>query len=368
MKYGCSRESDADTDNRNDIPHDTSHRESNCGGRSQDNSQNLNDASRDTSQPNSIYRGESRGTSERPSIARIGDKFASYDVHHTIFTIMREHLTKPWITFRMVPKDVRRNMYNCFKTRWSTNLDSEQSNFEAFINVLKDRYSDMMYNMKITSTRIARNAGCDIAINDYKQFNIIRQYPPDSVPDGIWAQMCDKRVFGREPNFREIFLLTHLDKASKAKLLAGELNLNSVNDMFFCNDRSKEAYASYLEEMIEKNGLEFSVDDPDVWSRVVEPNLKRTRRVYGIGSSDLNYVVTGIASSSSGVTHCDTQHVSQKKIHDLEVQIEAERRSRLELEEEIRKERQERLEERQERLEMQQQMKEFMKFMQRPTS
>ncbi|KAL8245646.1 hypothetical protein R6Q59_006862 [Mikania micrantha] len=107
---------------------------------------------------------------------------------------------------------------------------------------------------------------------------------------------------------------------------------------------------------------------PDVWSRVVESNLKRTRRIYGIGSSDLNYVVTGIASSSSGVTQCDTQHVSQKKIHDLEVQIEAERRSRLELEEEIRKERQERLEERQERLEMQQQMKEFTKFMQRPTS
>ncbi|KAL8204746.1 hypothetical protein R6Q57_010369 [Mikania cordata] len=140
-----------------------------------------------------------------------------------------------------------------------------------------------------------------------------------------------------------------------------ELNLNSVNEMLSCNDRFKEAYASYLEEMIEKNGLEFSVDDPEMWSRIVEPNLKRTRRVYGIGSSDINYVVTGIASSSSGVTQCDTQHLSQKKIHDLEIQIETERRSRLELEEEIRKERQE-------RLEMQQQMKEFMKYMQRPTS
>ncbi|KAD3336158.1 hypothetical protein E3N88_31677 [Mikania micrantha] len=47
------------------------------------------------------------------------------------------------------------------------------------------------------------------------------------------------------------------------------------------------------------------------------------------------------------------------QIHNLEVQIEAERRSKLELEEEIRKERQE-------RLEMQLQMKEFLKFMQRP--
>ncbi|KAL8253066.1 hypothetical protein R6Q59_036759 [Mikania micrantha] len=170
-----------------------------------------------------------------------------------------------------------------------------------------------------------------------------------------------KKVLCREPNFREIFLLTHLDKASKTKLLVRELNLNSVNEMFFCNDRSKEAYTSYLEEMFEKNGLDFTVDDPEVWSHVVEPNLKRTRRVYGIGSSDINYVVSGLASSSSGVTQYDTQQLSQKKIHDLEVQMEVERRSRQELEEEIRKERHE-------RLELQQQMKEFMKkFMQHPS-
>ncbi|KAL8210232.1 hypothetical protein R6Q57_006964 [Mikania cordata] len=330
-------ESDANIVNDNDTPHGTSqrdsnyggtdtlratfHPDSNCEGRSRGTSQNLNGISCDTSQRNSVNGGESRGTSQRPS--RLGDKFASYDIYHTICAVMREHLTKPWITFRMVPKDVRRDMYNCFKTRWSTNLECEQSNFEAFINVLKDRYSDMMYNLKLTSTRIARSDGCDIAIDDYKQFKIIRQYPPDSIPADVWAKMCDlwdsdawrkksriaksnrdkgndkaarhtggsigyaeyrvrmKKSLGREPNFREIFLLTHLDKASKTKLLAGELNLNS---------------ASYLEEMIEKNGLEFSVDDPEVWSRVVEPNLKRKRRVYGIGSSDINYVVSGIAS------------------------------------------------------------------------
>ncbi|KAD7477642.1 hypothetical protein E3N88_00778 [Mikania micrantha] len=66
-----------------------------------------------------------------------------------------------------------------------------KNTLEAFINVLKDRYSDMMYNLKITSTRITRNDGCDIVVGDYKQFKIIRQYPPDSIPDGMWAQMCD---------------------------------------------------------------------------------------------------------------------------------------------------------------------------------
>ncbi|KAD6453334.1 hypothetical protein E3N88_08039 [Mikania micrantha] len=286
-----------------DTLHATSHPDSNCEGRSRGTSQNLNGISCDTSQRNSVNGGESRGTSQRPSIARLGDKFASYDIHHTICTIMREHLTKPWITFRMVPKDVRRDMYNCFKTRWSTNLECEQSNFEAFINVLKDRYSDMMYNLKLTSTRIARNDGCDIAIDDYKQFKIIRQYPPDSIPIDVWAKMCD---------------LWDSDAWRKKSRIA-KSNRDKGNDKAARHTGGSIGYAeyrarmaSYLEEMIEKNGLEFSVDDPE--------------------------------------------------IHDLEVQMEVERRSRQELEEEIRKERQE-------RQELQQQMKEFMKkCMERPSS
>ncbi|KAD6795632.1 hypothetical protein E3N88_06528 [Mikania micrantha] len=173
----------------------------------------------------------------------------------------------------------------------------------------------------------------------------------------------------RDEHFAEWFEKRLWDFESwRKKSKITKSNRDKANDKAACHtggsighDEYRARMASYLEEIIKKNGLEFSVDDPDVWSRVVEPDLKRTRRVYGIGSSDISYVVTRIASSSSGVTQSDTQHLSQKKIHDLEVQIEAERRSRLQLEEEIRKERQE-------RLQMQLQMKEFMKFMQRPDS
>jgi hypothetical protein len=69
-----------------------------------------------------------------------------------------------------------------------------------------------------------------------------------------------------------------------------------------------------LQEMIEKHGVDFSEDDPDVWARVVAPRGGR-KRVFGIGGcSDLNYVVTGKPSSSYGVTQSYTEQLSQKKV------------------------------------------------------
>ncbi|KAL8237986.1 hypothetical protein R6Q59_019067 [Mikania micrantha] len=150
----------------------------------------------------------------------------------------------------------------------------------------------------------------------------------------MWAQMCD--LWDSEACRKKSRIAkSNRDKGNgkAARHIGGSIGY----------DEYRVRLTSYLEEMIEKNGLDFTVDDPEVWSRVVELNLKRTRRVYGIGSSDINYVVSGIASLSSGVTQYDTQKLSQKKIHDLEVQIEVERRSRQKLEEEIRKERHKRL-------------------------
>ncbi|KAD2804554.1 hypothetical protein E3N88_37931 [Mikania micrantha] len=338
-----------------------------------------------TSQRDSNYGVISCNTSQKPSIRRVGEKFASFTVHHTICTILREHLTEPWITFRKVPQDVRKSMYNRFKTRWSWNPECEQNTYEGFINVLKSRYSDIMYNLKLQSTNKAIDAGFDINERDYTQFSIIRNYPPDSIPEGVWSQMCDlwdtdtwrkksesakrnrssvkgsdkssrhtagsigydeyrvrlRKIMRKEPNYKDIFLMTHLNKDSKAKFLAGELSVNSLDEMDFCTNRAKDAYSSYLQEMIEKYGPEFKDDDPNVWGHVVYAE-GRTKRIYGIGSSDVDYVMTGKASTSSGIAQSDhDQRLSQEKIHNLEVQMEAEKKAREELQEQMRQERQE---------------------------
>ncbi|KAD3337315.1 hypothetical protein E3N88_32835 [Mikania micrantha] len=297
-----------------------------------------------TSQRDSNYGVISCNTSQKPSIRRVGEKFASFTVHHTICTILREHLTEPWITFRKVPQDVRKSMYNRFKTRWSWNPECEQNTYEGFINVLKSRYSDIMYNLKLQSTNKAIDAGFDINERDYTQFSIIRNYPPDSIPEGVWSQMCDlwdtdtwrkksesakrnrssvkgsdkssrhtagsigydeyrvrlRKIMRKEPNYKDIFLMTHLNKDSKAKFLAGELSVNSLDEMDFCTNRAKDAYVN------------------------------------------VDYVMTGKSSTSSGIAQSDhDQRLSQEKIHNLEVQMEAEKKAREELQEQMRQERQE---------------------------
>ncbi|KAL8239294.1 hypothetical protein R6Q59_015861 [Mikania micrantha] len=348
-----------------------------------------------------IFRGGHTGPSNSSHTGRADPMvetqgFASFTVHHTICTILREHLTEPWITFRKVPQEVRRSMYDRFKTRWSWNPECEQNTYEGFINVLKSRYSDIMYNLKLQSTNKAMEAGFEIGERDYTRFSIIRNYPPDSIPDGVWSQMCDlwdtdawrkksesakrnrssvsgsdkssrhtagsigydeyrvrlRKIMRKEPNYKDIFLMTHLNKDSKAKFLAGELSINSLDEMDFCTNRARVAYSSYLEEMMEKYGPEFKDDDPDVWGHVVNAE-GRAKRIYGIGSSDVDYVVTGKASTSSGIVQSDhDQRLSQEKvcslfttlhllIHNLEVQMEVERKAREELQEQIRQERQE---------------------------
>ncbi|MFS7961669.1 hypothetical protein Hanom_Chr08g00717811 [Helianthus anomalus] len=56
----------------------------------------------------------------------------------------------------------------------------------------------------------------------------------------------------------------------------------------------------YLRAMEDVYGPNFSEypDDPAVWARVIGEG--RTRRVYGIGSSDLQYLVTETCSSFVG--------------------------------------------------------------------
>ncbi|KAL8231165.1 hypothetical protein R6Q57_000943 [Mikania cordata] len=78
-----------------------------------------------------------------------------------------------------------------------------------------------------------------------------------------------RKIMRKEPNYKDIFLMTHLNKDSKAKFLAGELSVNSLDEMDFCTNRAKDAYSSYLQEIIEKYGPEFKDDDPNVWGHVV---------------------------------------------------------------------------------------------------
>ncbi|KAJ0444530.1 hypothetical protein HanOQP8_Chr16g0631261 [Helianthus annuus] len=105
-----------------------------------------------------------------------------------------------------------------------------------------------------------------------------------------------------EPNFKRIFLDTHLTKECKQKLWDGDINIYNLEELTFCTERAKKVYGGYLSAMREVYGPNYSEYpddlDPQVWARVIGQG--RTRRVYMIGSSDLEYLVTGTSSSSAG--------------------------------------------------------------------
>ncbi|KAL8195524.1 hypothetical protein R6Q57_025927 [Mikania cordata] len=281
--------------------------------------------------------------SQRPFISRIGEGFASSEIHISIGRVLREHLSGPWTTYRKVPQKVVIAMFKRFKTRWNWEKDNEQYIYDGFVNMLKKRYRDIMLGLRRSSLNYASKAGHDITIDDPEVFNVIRNFPPDLVAQNVWGQMCEiwntedwrkkstsakdnrsktdtcgktsrhtggsigydeRRLrlrvkLGKEPTFLELFLDTHLNKKCKKRLWAGELNVKILEGLQFCTERVKEAYADYLQEMTKEYGLNFTQDDARVWERL--HGNGGPKRVFGIGSSDLDFVVTGTTSSSYGI-------------------------------------------------------------------
>ncbi|KAK1425243.1 hypothetical protein QVD17_20591 [Tagetes erecta] len=224
-----------------------------------------------------------------------------------------------------------------------------------------------MGRMREKAAYTAMEAGHFIDNKDPKRYTIIREYPPHKIPRNIWREMYKiwgsekwqkksiagkrnrasadrsgkrsrhtggsvgfdehrirlKTKLGWEPSFGEVFLETHLTKESKVKLWAGELQINNMEGMNFCTARARKAYEAYLIEMKTLYGPSFTKDDPAVWARVNAGG--RWNHVYGIGSTDINHLMTGNLSTSY------VPELYQDKIRALETQIQ-ESEARLESE------------------------------------
>ncbi|KAI7741035.1 LOW QUALITY PROTEIN: hypothetical protein M8C21_022464, partial [Ambrosia artemisiifolia] len=169
---------------------------------------------------------------------------------------------------------------------------------------------DIMAKMRNNAVKDFKKATkLGIKKEDPRFFKKISDYPPSHIHLNIWRDMCKiwekddrkkksesgtknrasttstgkgsrhtggslgfdehrtrlKNKIGREPSFREVFLETHLTKESKARLWAGELEINNLNGMDFCTTRAGEIYGEYLNDMKELHGSEFTEDDVNVW-------------------------------------------------------------------------------------------------------
>lgn len=84
----------------------------------------------------------------------------------------------------------------CFvfvQTKWRWHKQDDYDVYVGFINVLKDRFRDILREYRRQSKAKAREAGHDIA-DDEEKFEITCMFPPDAVPSEKWKRLCKVRV------------------------------------------------------------------------------------------------------------------------------------------------------------------------------
>ncbi|KAL4556953.1 hypothetical protein LXL04_035122 [Taraxacum kok-saghyz] len=108
---------------------------------------------------------------------------------------------------------------------------------------------------------------------------------------------------------------THLDKESKKNFFAGD----EAAGKQFCTEKTREAYEAYSRALVEKYGddlRDHAIDHVELWKI---SKCSKTSYIYGIGSSDLEYVVTGKSSTAScSSSSCESQH----EVNELRIKLD----------------------------------------------
>nr|KAJ0189664.1 hypothetical protein LSAT_V11C800422440 [Lactuca sativa] len=282
----------------------------------------------------------------RPYLEKFGKKFASYQVHHQIGLIFDQFLDGAWPTFTKLPPIVFQQMFRAFG--WdSVNDGMIESGFRS---VVQDRYSDIMSEYRHESANRARAAGHNIP-NTNNDFAIMRDFEPITFNEDVWKDLCkywdtdawrNKSVAGRSnrmsgddtdtvsrhtggsrgydqyrlelqkelkriPTFLELFLITHLTAEAKKKFKAKDYD--TIQELEFCTPTARaillqleiERYTSAMVEKYGENLTQHPEGDVDLWVQAQEGRGKCIC-IYGVGSSDLHFVVTGTSSNGNKPT------------------------------------------------------------------
>ncbi|CAI9292713.1 unnamed protein product [Lactuca saligna] len=111
-----------------------------------------------------------------------------------------------------------------------------------------------------------------------------------------------KKAKGKDPLWRDVFKQTHLEKSAKVKLASGEL-IGSQPE-HWVNEKSWIVFNKYEKAMCEKYGPDPSqhpLGDVKIWEHCV--GGRKNGRVYGVGSSDPDNVVSGTPYECGSSSH-----------------------------------------------------------------
>ncbi|KAL4590372.1 hypothetical protein LXL04_003301 [Taraxacum kok-saghyz] len=334
----------------------------------------------DTHANDSVTNGDSNAPDShgcnRPFIKRRWYKFARHKIHRGILKIFWQSLNKPWITFKKIPPEVVSHMYERFRTLYRWDPNEEERIREGFENTLKDCYRDRIKDARKASAKKARKSGHVILVLEIRDsFEILENHTPGVIPSAVWKQLCRKwntdewkkkskaarenrnktdssgctarhtggsiryeehrlklkELTGEDPPYMDVFFKVNLTSESKKKYFEGDKEV----PLDFATGTAREAAEAYNRGLFEKYGedpAQHMVNDPELWTQTQlrRQGGKQKGPMFGIGSSDLNYLVTGTyssQSSSSSVAAADYAKSqadyakSQEKVIEFEQQL-----------------------------------------------
>ncbi|KAL8224245.1 hypothetical protein R6Q57_019720 [Mikania cordata] len=271
----------------------------------------------------------------KPFIRRVGKKFANTKVHRTIRKIFDASFEGPWSTFKQIPKQALDKMFETFRTSFSWEPSEEFANRQGFENVLKDRYGDIMLEMRKESANNARANGHFI-INSQDNFNIMCDFPPRMVSQDVWRQLC--LIWNTDDWAKK----SERGRDNRMKVdSSGSISRHTGGSVGYDEHRIRlESYSIYMVEKYGEDETQHPIGDIDLWER----SQGEKKQSFGIGSSDRHFILTGTPSSSIGFTPSNVmfeqsqQEVRElrSQIHELQSQIDTQKEQ---MREEIKKER-----------------------------
>ncbi|KAL4568477.1 hypothetical protein LXL04_024090 [Taraxacum kok-saghyz] len=204
-----------------------------------------------------------------------------------------------------------------------------------------ERFRDRLSGSKRKSKEMAIQAGHEIReIND--SFRILRNFAPRPIHSDVWNRLINywdtlgwkkislvakrnrnsgedgvtparhtgasigvaetrkklKKKMGKEPRWQDVFFQIRLTPKSKEKYFRGDLE-----GLRYITATAGHAHVAYKKALEEKYGDDPTQqsDDPELWetTQLQMQGGKGKGRIYGIGSSDLHFAVTGTYSFGS---------------------------------------------------------------------
>ncbi|KAL8252994.1 hypothetical protein R6Q59_036687 [Mikania micrantha] len=105
-----------------------------------------------------------------------------------------------------------------------------------------------------------------------------------------------------------VFIDIHATKETKKRLRYGEINVNDLDELEFVTLRSKESFKEFHNELVKEygsnNDQNSDRDELAVWEHLHSNNRGQ---MFGIGSSDPCFVVTGSQSSCGSISYGDAR-------------------------------------------------------------